>query len=127
VSEDSIREAAERYFAAFERWDLETVETLIADDAVEGRPQSGERFVGRANIMGMLGALPSEPQISWRSVRGGPRVWVAEGIVEYGEGPVHLIGVAEFNDGKMIEADFYFAYPFEPAEWRAPFVERPTS
>jgi hypothetical protein len=127
VSEEPNRDAAERYFAAFERWDLETVKSLVADEAVEGRPQSGERFVGRANIMGMLHALPSEPTISWRSVRGGPRVWVAEGIVEYGEGPVHLIGVAEFDDGKMIEADFYFAYPFEPADWRAPFGERPDS
>lgn len=123
MNEESDRDAAERYFAAFERWDLETVETLVADDAVEGRPQSGERFVGRANIMGMLGALPSEPRISWRSIRGGPRVWVAAGIVEYGEGPVHLIGVARFEDGKMVEADYYFADPFEPAEWRAPFVE----
>jgi hypothetical protein len=127
MNEDSNREAAERYFRAFERWDLETVESLIADEAVEGRPQSGERFVGRANIVGMLHALPSEPTISWRSIRGGGRVWMAEGIVDYGEGPVHLIGVAEFEGGKMIEADFYFAYPFEPAEWRAPFVERPTS
>jgi hypothetical protein len=126
VSGDSNREAAERYVAAFEGWDLETAESLIADDAVEGRPQSGERFVGRANIMGMLHALPSEPTISWRSVRGGPRVWVAEGIVEYGEGPVYLIGVAEFEDGKMVMADYYFADPFEPADWRIPFAERST-
>jgi hypothetical protein len=123
VNEDSNREAAERYFRAFERWDLATVESLVADEAVEGRPQSGERFVGRANIMGMLGALPSEPTISWRSIRGGRGVWVAEGTVEYGEGPVGLISVAEFEDGKMVRADYYFADPFEPAEWRAPFVE----
>lgn len=124
VSEELNRKAAERLFAAFERWDLESVESLIADDAVEGRPQSGERFVGRANIMGMLRSLPSEPQISWRSIRGGPRVWAAEGIVEYGEGPVHLIGIVELEDGKMVRSDYYFADAFEPAEWRAPFAER---
>jgi hypothetical protein len=123
MSEASNREAAENYFASFERWDLETAESLIAEGAVEGRPQSGERFVGRANIVGMLHALPSEPTIKWRSVRGGPGVWIAEGIVDYGEGPVHLIGVAEFADGKMVKADYYFAYPFEPAEWRVPFAE----
>jgi SnoaL-like domain len=117
-------EAAERYFRAFERWDLETVRSLVADDAVEGRPQSGERFVGRENIMSMLHALPSVPTISWRTIRGGDSGWVAEGIVDYGEGPVHLIGVAEFEDGLMVEADFYFAYPFEPADWRAPFAEK---
>jgi SnoaL-like domain len=124
VGEENDREAAERYFRAFERWDLETVEALIARDAVEGRPQSGERFVGRANIVGMLHALPREPEIRWRSIRGGGHAWVAEGIVDYGEGPVHLIGTAEFEDGKMVRADYYFAYPFEPADWRVPFAEK---
>jgi hypothetical protein len=124
VSDDLDRESAHRYFHAFERWDLETAASLIADDAVEGRPQSGERFVGRENIVGMLHALPSEPTITWRSIRGGDGAWVAEGIVDYGEGPVHLIGVAALEDGKVVQADYYFAYPFEPADWRLPFAER---
>ena len=123
MSDALDQDAAERYFRAFERWDLDTAASLIADDAVEGRPQSGERFVGRENIVGMLHALPSEPTIRWRSIRGGGRVWIAEGIVDYGEGPVHLIGVAELEDGKMVVADYYFADPFEPVEWRAPFRE----
>jgi hypothetical protein len=59
VSEQLDGEAAEKYFAAFERWDLETVESLVADDAVEGRPQSGERFVDRENIIGMLHSRPA--------------------------------------------------------------------
>ncbi len=122
MSEDEKREAAERYCRAFERWDLDTAASLVAEHAVEGRPQSGERFVGRENIVGMLHALPSEPSISWRSIRGGGRVWVAEGIVDYGEGPVNLIGIAEVEDGAIVKADYYFADPFEPAEWRAPFV-----
>jgi hypothetical protein len=124
VREARNRDAAERYFRAFERWDLAAVESLVADDAVEGRPQSGERFLGRSNIMGMLHALPSEPHISWRSIRGGPRVWVAEGIVDYGEGPVNLVSITEFEDGKMVKTDVYFAEPFEPVEWRAPFAEQ---
>jgi SnoaL-like domain len=117
------REVAERYFRAFETWTLETVESLLAEDAVDGRPQSGERFVGRANVMGMLHALPSLPAISWTSIRGGPRVWVAEGTVDYGEGPVNFVGIAEVEDDLVSKADFYFADPFEPADWRAPFAE----
>jgi hypothetical protein len=123
VTDDHNSEAAETYFRAFERWDLGTVESVTAPGAVDGRPQSGERFVGRTNILGMLKSLPSEPRISWRSIRGGPRVWVAEGIVDYGEGPVHLIGVAEFEDGLMVEADYYFAYAFEAPDYRRPFTE----
>jgi hypothetical protein len=38
-------------------------------------------------------------------------VWVAEEIVEYGEGLVNLIGVVEFADGKITKADLPFANP----------------
>ena|SRR5512144_2861383 len=123
MGEVENRAGAEAYFHAFERWDLATVESLVAEDAVDGRPQSGERFVGRANVMGMLRSLPSEPEIEWRSIRGGPRVWIAEGIVDYGDGPVNLIGIAELDGGLVVRADYYFADPFEPADWRVPFAE----
>ncbi len=94
------QEAAQRMFAAWERWDLETVESLVADGATDSRPQSGEHFDGRANIMAMYHEVPGPPKITWRSVWGGPKVWVGEGIVEYGEGPVHLVGIVEFADGR---------------------------
>lgn len=112
-------EAAQRLFAAWERWDLGAVEALLADDVVDRRPQSGERFVGRANVMGMYREVPGPPRITWRNIRGGADVWVAEGTVEYGEGPVHLIGLVEFVDGKVKKADYYFANPFPPPESRA--------
>lgn len=116
-------QAAEKLFAAWERWDLDTVEALVGDDAIDSRPQSGERFVGRSNIMAMYREVPGPPRIAWRSVRGGPAVWVAEGIVEYGEGPVHLIGIVEFADGTMVKGDYYFANPFEPPESRARWAD----
>jgi ketosteroid isomerase-like protein len=111
--------AAAKLFAAWERWDLDAIGALVADDAVDTRPQSGERFTGRANIMGMYQEVPGPPRISWRSIRGGPHVWIAEGTVEYGEGPVHLVGIVEFADGKVVRGDYYFADPFEPPEARA--------
>ena len=86
---------------------------------MDTRPQSGERFVGRANIMGMYGELPGPPRITWRAVRGGPHVWAAQGVVDYGEGPVHIIGVVELAGGAVVAADFYFAEPFEPPDARA--------
>ena len=119
MSEQTNREAAERLFAAWERWDLDTVESLVANDAIDSRPQSGEHFVGQANIMAMYHTVPGPPKIRWQRIRGGPAVWVAQGIVEYGEGPVHIIGIVEFADGKMVKGDHYFADPFEPPEYRA--------
>ena len=118
------REAAETLFAAWERWDLETVGSLIAENAVDERPQSGERFVGPSNIMGMYAEVPGPPRIRWRSILGGPSAWVAEGIVDYGEGPVNIVGIVELTDGKVNKARFYFADPFEPpaerARWLSP-------
>ena len=113
------RDAAAKLFAAWERWDLDTVGSLVADDAVDERPQSGERFVGRRNIMGMYAEVPGPPRIVWRSIRGGASVWVAEGIVDYGEGPVNIVGVVELADAKVKKARFYFADPFDPPAERA--------
>jgi hypothetical protein len=124
MSEHTNSEAAETLFAAWERWDLEAIESLVAVDAIDRRPQSGERFIGRANIMAMYHEVPGPPDITWRSIRGGPEVWVAQGVVEYGEGPVHLIGIVAFADGSVIEADYYFADPFEPPAERARWADR---
>jgi hypothetical protein len=125
MTEHTNTEAAGELFAAWERWDLDTIESLVADDAVDSRPQSGERFVGRANIMGMYHEVPGPPQITWRSIRGGPDVWAAEGIVEYGEGPVNIVGIVELAEGMMIKGAYYFADPFEPPESRARWARRP--
>ena len=119
MTEQTNAEAAEKLFASWERWDLDAVESLVADNAIDRRPQSGEEFDGRANIMGMYHEVPGPPQITWRSIRGGPTVWVAQGIVEYGEGPVHIVGIVEFADAKIVRADYYFANPFDPPESRA--------
>jgi hypothetical protein len=122
---DQSRETAEKLFAAWERWDLDTIGSLVADNAVDERPQSGERFVGRNNIMGMYAEVPGPPRIRWRRVLGGPLVWVAEGIVEYGEGPVNIVGVVELADAKVTTARFYFAEPFDPPVERARWSEAP--
>jgi hypothetical protein len=125
VAAGANEQAAAQLFAAWERWDLETIASLVADDAVDTRPQSGERFVGRADIMGMYREVPGPPRITWRSVRGGLDVWVAQGVVEYGEGPVHIVGIVQLADGAVVAADYYFAEPFEPPEARARWAAPP--
>jgi hypothetical protein len=119
VNDRTNGEAADTLFRAWERWDLDAVESLVAHDAIDRRPQSDEKFVGRADIMAMYHDVPGPPDITWRTIRGGPDVWVAQGIVEYGEGPVHIVGIVEFADGTAVSSDFYFADSFEPPESRA--------
>jgi hypothetical protein len=124
-SDQVAHDAAEELFAAWERWDLDTVDSVVADDAVDERPQSGERFVGRGNIMGMYAEVPGTPRIRWRTIVGGPAAWVAEGIVDYGEGPVNIVGIVELADGKVNRARFYFADPFDPPAERAHWSDAP--
>jgi SnoaL-like domain len=118
-SDQRVGEAAEKYFAAWEQWDLDTVDALTAENAVDERPQSGERFVGRSNIMGMYAEVAGPPRIRWRSIVGGPAVWVAEGIVDYGEGPVNIVMIVELVDAEVNKARVYFADPFDPPAQRA--------
>ena len=118
-SDQRVGEAAEKYFAAWERWDLDTVDAFTAENAVDERPQSGERFVGRSNIMGMYAEVAGPPRIRWRSIVGGPAVWVAEGIVDYGEGPVNIVMIVELADAEVNKARVYFADPFDPPAQRA--------
>ncbi len=119
MTEHSNRESAGALFGAWERWDLDTVESLVASDGIDNRPQSGEQFVGRANIMAMYRDVPGPPKITWERIRGGPEVFVAQGTVEYGDGPVHLIGIVACADGTIVEGDYYFAEAFEAPESRA--------
>jgi hypothetical protein len=110
------RDVAESMFAAWERWDLDTIGATLAEDAVDERPQSGGRFVGRANIMGMYRQVPGPPQISWRSIRGGPPcLWVAKGTVEYGEAPVHLCRYRRIGGGAGGHSPLPFRRAFRPA------------
>jgi hypothetical protein len=118
MSGDANRRAADELFAAWERWDLDVVASLLGDDAVDHRPQSGERFTGPTNIVGMYREVPGSPRIHWSRVRGGPELWVAEGTVEYGAGPVRIIGIVELADGLIVDASYYFADPFEGPEER---------
>jgi hypothetical protein len=46
-------------------------------------------------------------------------------LVDYGEGPVNIVGIVELADGKVNAARFYFADPFDPAAGRARWSDTP--
>lgn len=128
MDEDVNRRTMERLAAALEQWDLEEYEKLLAVDAVEGRPQTGQRFVGRNNIMGMYQAFPEELRASWRRLIGSGSTWALEGIIDFGKGQsIHVIGTFELDDGLVTKVDFYFAAPTEPPVYHAGWGEPGTT
>jgi ketosteroid isomerase-like protein len=55
------RDVVERFFAASERGDADVIATLVDDEMVMEWPQSGERFVGRANVLAAMAAVEVKP------------------------------------------------------------------
>ena len=65
----SNRDIVERFFAASERGDADVVATLVDDEMVMEWPQSGERFVGRENVLAAMRAVEVKPEFG-----GQPRL-----------------------------------------------------
>ena len=89
-------------------------------------PQSGERLRGRQKMREFQEAHSgSRPPRRLRRVLVRERLWVAEGIVDYGGGrEVDFVLILELRDGKVFRETRYYADPFEASEARAQWFER---
>jgi hypothetical protein len=133
------------YVKAIEDLDLDRVAEIMHPDVVGRYPQSGETFRGRDNYLAMLAAYPGLPHTHPTSVTGEEEVvilpsflpfgaptitvfggdrFVVEGIATYPDGEIYnVVVILRVQAGAIIEETTYFASPFEPAEWRRPYVD----
>ena len=73
--DDQNRKAIERYLQAAQDGDLSAMADAYHEDAVQEWPQSGERIVGRPNIMSVTANYPGLPKASVRRrKRSTPRM-----------------------------------------------------
>jgi hypothetical protein len=87
-------------------------------------PQSGERIRGRDAMRAMQEAFPHPPSITLRRVVGAGRVWVVEGVNDYGDDVWHVVVVFELDgDGRIAKDIRYYTQKTEAPAWRAPWVE----
>ena len=150
--EPTNREVIEQFIAAMNEMDLDRAARYLADDLVEVYPQSGERILGPANRRAVIENYPGRdeggPRKSPNFVPGKPGVligddqWVltptmslarlsgsgerftATGQITYPNGDTwHIVQLFEVRGGKIARITTYFAPPFEPAPYRAKFVE----
>ena len=122
--DDQNRKAIERYLQAAQDGDLSAMADAYHEDAVQEWPQSGERIVGRPNIMSVTANYPGLPKASVRRIVGSGDLWITEITLDYGGARYQAVSILEMRDGKIARETDYFAEPFDAPPWRAQWVER---
>jgi limonene-1,2-epoxide hydrolase len=126
MGESENRGAVERFWAALEREDFDSATEELHEDFQETYPQSGEHIVGKEKFLGLLRSFPGFPRVTVRRHRGTGGLWVTEAAFDYardGSPPWQVCEVQELSDGKIRRITAFFGAPFDPAQWRKPFVE----
>ena len=119
------RKLVERFFAASERGDGAELATMVDDQMVMVWPQSGERFRGRENVLGAMGAVEVKPQFAGSPrLIGSGHVWVLMVPLRYGEDVLDYVAILELENGRIRQATGYWGAPFPAQDARAPFVDR---
>ena len=108
--------------------DLERIHEIYHDDVIVEFLQSGERIRGKHNIYELRARYSAKVTYKMLRVSGEGNLWTTEVIVTYDNDKGRLVvvyGVAimEFRNDKVAHETLYFAYPFEPPEWRSRWVE----
>jgi ketosteroid isomerase-like protein len=122
--DDGNRATVERYWPSLQGGDFAAVTELYHEDAVQEWPQSGERVVGRANIMAINENYPGLPAGTVRRITGAGDLWIAELTLDYGGDRYESVAILEMRDGRIARETDYFAEPFEAPQWRAQWVQR---
>ena len=121
--DQKTRAALERHWSDIE--DQDRVQEIYHDDVLVEFTQSGERFLGVANLRGMRENYPARVAAAIRRSRGGGDLWVTELVLTYdGEKRVNAVSVMEFRGDKVARESLYFGDPWEPPAWRARWVEQ---
>lgn len=146
MSELTNREVLERFIEAMNVGDVDRSSQYLADDFLEVYPQSGERIHGPANRRAVIENYPGRaerdfvpgkpgtliggdqwvmtPTMSLVRLNGSGERFTATGQITYPNGESwFLVQLFEMRNGKITKITTYFAPPFEPAPYRAKFVE----
>jgi hypothetical protein len=124
MSDDDVRTALQRHWAASDANDFAVEHQIYEDHAVLEYPQSGERIRGRQRIQASRMAQPNKKRFAVRRMLGGGGLWISELVLTYDELPVYVVSIMEFEGGKVVRETQYFGDPFQPGPSRAQWVER---
>jgi hypothetical protein len=119
------RDLVERFFAASERGDASALVAMVDEDMIMEWPQSGERFRGRENVLGAMGAVEIKPQFAGSPrLIGAGQTWVMMVPLRYGEDVLQYVAVLELEGGRIQRATGFWGAPFPAQGSRAAFLDR---
>ncbi len=82
MTQSSNRDVVDRFVAALAARDVEALADVLAPDAIEEFPQSGERFRGRDNIIGVASSFPGGlPKADLVTLAGSEDRWVVTSLL----------------------------------------------
>jgi hypothetical protein len=141
VTETDPRDLFTRFGDALSRQDWAALAETLHPQASLELPQSGERFSGRANILGQFQNYPAlepgsthveevigepryavSPMFTLLSIEGSGNQGVGITRVRYPDGSSWwAVNVFDVRDGMLGRMRAFFAEDFEPPAWRAPY------
>ena len=144
MSERSNEDVVHAYLHALTERDTDAMAQLRDPGVTVEYPQSGELMRGHANIRAIddnyPGGMPEfdpgrivgsedrwvvTPSFSFQRIAGSGDTWWAEGKVRYPDGSIWYVATMfQIRSGRIFREVTYWAEPFDPPAWRAPWVER---
>ncbi|MDQ2745395.1 MAG: nuclear transport factor 2 family protein [Chloroflexota bacterium] len=126
MSDVASRQVVERFWKAMGENDFQAAGELLHDEFVLEWPQSGERIRGRVNFVAINEQYPAAGH--WRftlhRLLADSNDVVTDVTVTDGAVSGRAITFSEVRDGRIVRQTEYWPDPFEPAPWRAQWVEQ---
>lgn len=120
------RWTVERFWAAMQTNDFKAAGELLHDDYILDWPQSGERVRGRENFARINEDYPAHGRWGFtvhRLIAEEDQV-VSDVSVTDGTVTARVITFSTVRDEKILHQTEFWPDPFEPAAWRAQWVEK---
>ena len=125
-TKQNSKRVVEQFWEAMQTNDFRAVGELLHDDYLLEWPQSGERVRGRANFVAINEQYPAHGRWEFtvhRILAEGDEavsdVGVTDGVIR-----ARVITFSTIRDGKILHQTEFWPDPYEPAPWRAQWVER---
>ena len=126
TNSETDKQIVEGFWAAMQTNDFKAAGEWLHDDYVLEWPQSGERIRGRANFVAVNEHYPAHGR--WeitvhRIISEGDEVGSDVSVTD-GEITGRAITFSTIRDGRIVHQTEFWPDPFEPAPWRAGWVEK---